>query len=189
MGHYARRCPVSVTCAGWLRCAFPDERAALGIFNVFPSFHRVDKVFQPGSQRSGKKLLIGTAQDYFAQRHPRPAGIKADVIAGVVVEERNPGRVPMIIRFPARGCCLQLLFSRPNLAGAHQPPVLFQAANSIWILAVVPGKQCSQVRGQRAAELRGKIIQIGLTGARTQCTQEFRPVFAQPSFEPGEDFA
>src|SRR5438270_8998845 len=91
--------------------ASSKEITALRVFSIVASLHRCDEIGQPGEQGWGQKLLIGSAQDDFTQGRPRTACVQTDIIAGIVVKEGNPGRVPVIRRVAGGRYCYPLLHS------------------------------------------------------------------------------
>jgi hypothetical protein len=110
----------------------------------------------------------------------RLAGIQAQVIAGIIVEKGDPGRLPT-----AFGGLLatELTPGVGNAACAHQIPILFKTADQIAALPVVPGEQGPQFLGEGTAQGGLEDIEVGRAGTREKSLVIARAVLAEPTFK------
>src|SRR6516162_3853408 len=114
-----------------------QEAAAFRLLFVITFLHIVNKIRQPIGQGGSYDLVLLLAEPEAAHRSPRLAGIKAQKIAGVIVQEWNPGGVPAC----GGGIVIEVSFGGYDLLAAHQEPILFKPADEILSLAIVPGKK------------------------------------------------
>src|SRR5205814_1319348 len=103
-----------------------------------------------------------------------PARIQADVIAGVVIQERNPG-----------GFRCELSLRLADLDRAHQPPALHQTADEIGLLPVMPLEQLPQ----RIRHGEAQSFELPVARAGTETLQVARTVLGEPVCESREQFA
>ena len=122
----------------------PQEAASLRFLFVIAFFHIFDKIREPVGQGGRHDLVFLLAEPEAAHWGLGLAGIQAQKIAGIIVEEGNPGGVPA----GRCGIVIEVPFGRQDLVATHQQPILFKPADEIISLAIVPGQKLAQISGQ-----------------------------------------
>jgi hypothetical protein len=119
--------------------------------------------------------MIGLAAPKLAHRQRRLIEFDDHVVAAVVVEDRQPVRVPAVGPFR-----VEFLLRFDDLAAAHQVPALLERPDHVGALSVVPAEPRLQIRRQSASDEVFEWSQFVAGRAGKECLVKATAMFRQP---------